>query len=96
MGSQKMKDPKGPKEDLAQQEDEGIHQHNPQTPPSVQGEEEISGTSPSPTSDDDTDQMIKEVSGDEPKPGQTIGDIVNEDEKARHGLTPQEEEAEED
>lgn len=61
-------------------QDEGQHTHDPATPPSVQDDEDIN----SPTSDDDVGQMVEEVAGEEPKPGETFTDIVNRAEQARH------------
>lgn len=77
------KDPRpGPLEDR-----EGDHEsivHNPTKSPAVQGEEEVAGGSASVPTGQSSDELIKEISGDEPKPGQTIADIVNKDEKERH------------
>lgn len=60
--------------------DEGQHTHDPKTPPSVQGDDDLE----SPTSDDDVGEMVEEVTGREPKPGETFTDIVNRAERERH------------
>lgn len=51
--------------------------------PAVQGEEEASGSAPAPTADDDVGEMVEEVTGKEPKAGETVADIVNEAERER-------------
>lgn len=61
-------------------QDEGQHSHDPKTPPSVQADEDLE----SPTSDDDVDEMVGEITGSEPKPGQTFNDLVNQAERERH------------
>lgn len=75
-------------------EQEGRHQHQPKDAPAVAGEEDVSGSAPRPDTDDDVGEMVEEVLGDEPKPGQTIGDIINEAEESRHHA-PEREEPEE-
>lgn len=69
--------------DIIKEEKEGQHGHNPSQSPAVRDEEEASGSSPGPTSDDDIDEMVKEVAGREPEPGETFTDIVNKAEESR-------------
>lgn len=64
--------------------DEGRHTHNPVDSPADQGEEDIGGSAPGVTSDDDVLDSVEEVTGEEPKPGETIADIVNKAEEERH------------
>lgn len=63
--------------------EEGQHQHDPNQPPAVTGEEEASGSAPAPTSDDDTGEMMEEVTGEEPTHGETLADIINQAEEER-------------
>lgn len=64
-------------------EEEGVHQHGPQSSPNVQGEGEASGSAPDVTSDDDVLKTVEETLGQEPKPGETIADIINKSEEER-------------
>lgn len=66
-----------------EEEEEGKHKHEPDESPAVAGEEEASGSAPAPTSDDDVGKMVEEVTGQEPKPGETVADIVNQAERER-------------
>lgn len=67
-----------------QDEDHNSIVHDPTDSPAIQGEEEpAGGSTPVPTGQS-TDDMMEEISGDKPMPGETIGDIVNKDEKERH------------
>jgi hypothetical protein len=58
----------------------------------VYGDETISGSSPRPSSDDDVEQGMENVTGQEPARDETIADAVNEEEEERHGLEPQKKE----
>lgn len=71
--------------DIIKEEDEGRHEHNPSQSPAVQDEEEASGSSPSPTADDDIDKMVEEVTGQKPESGKTFNEIINEAEAGRRG-----------
>lgn len=46
------------------------------------GSGDIGGTAPDPEADDDVDEVYKETFGNEPR-DKTIGEEINEDEKAR-------------
>src|SRR3989338_6091277 len=87
------KDPRpGPLEDQEGDHDSTVH--NPTKSPAVQGEEEPAGGSTPVPSGQSTDDMMEEVTGVEPKKGQTIADIINKEEKERHRPQKTEEEKE--
>lgn len=65
-------------------DEEGVHHHPETESPATRGEQEIGGSEEEPTSDDDVNDMMEDVLGDEPEHGQTIADIVNEAERERH------------
>lgn len=71
--------------DIIQEEGEGKHEHSPSQSPAVRDEEEASGSSPGPTSDDDIDKMVEEVTGQEPEQGKTFNEMVDEAEADRRG-----------
>lgn len=78
-----------------QDEDEGRDKYDPSESPSDIGEQSAGGSAPKVTSDDDVDDMVEEVTGQEPKIGQTFSDMVNEAERARHFGNPDEDNEEE-
>ncbi len=81
---------------IDQADDKNLEEQEKQlVSPTEAGEESVSGSSPSPSSDDDVGEMYKQVFGHEPKPGETIADEVEEAEKARRGIEPHEEEEQE-
>ena len=56
----------------------------PEDSPSDTGEQSpVGGSTPVPTGES-TDEMMEDVTGEEPLPGQTIADIVNKAERDRH------------
>jgi hypothetical protein len=61
------------------------------------GDATISGTAPDPSSDDDVDEVVKEVTGEKPEQFEPVGiaEEVDEDEKALHTKPEGEEESEE-
>ncbi|MBI4029431.1 MAG: hypothetical protein HY376_03630 [Candidatus Blackburnbacteria bacterium] len=63
--------------------EEGVDDHVPTQSPEESGEEEIGGTTSIPTMDDDTGEMVKKVTGEEPKREETLADIINRHEKDR-------------
>lgn len=80
------------------QEDEQIErsEDDETESPNVQGEESASGSASKPSSDDDVGEMMEEVTGSEPKPGQTLAEQVDEAERARRGMPPKEDEEQEE
>lgn len=61
------------------QEGRHAHVHNPAESPSTQGEEDIGGSAPDPTVDDDVERMVEEVTGRKPKLGQTFSDLISQE-----------------
>jgi hypothetical protein len=59
---------------------------------SLDGEESVSGSAPSVTSDDDVDEMVENVFGNQPIPGEpfTMDDEIISDEMRRRGMDPAE------
>lgn len=56
------------------------------------GDEGIGSGSPSPDTDDDTEEMMEEVAGHKPKRGDTVAHEVEEAEESRRGVEPHEDE----
>lgn len=97
---QKKKKPSKPttQEIEAAEDQEGKHWHDPLRSPSYEGEGEMGGSAPEPTSDDDTGEALGEAIGNEPKEGEpfSIAEEVEKDEKSRRGMIPPEPEEEEE
>lgn len=53
--------------------DQGNHNQNPKTAPSVHDEDVLEN----PESDDDVDEMVEEIIGRQPKQGETFNDMIN-------------------
>lgn len=61
------------------------------------GDSTISGTAPDPSSDDDVDEVVEEVTGEKPEEFEPVGiaEEIDKDEKARHTKPDETEESEE-
>ena len=65
-------------------------EHSPTQSPAVSGEEDTSGTTPLPTSDDNVDEIVESFTGEELKFEELPSDMVNEAERNRR-IGPDEE-----
>ncbi len=74
-------------DDIQKQHDVLIPEKDERTQEEI-GEESALGSSPVPTSDDDTGEVLEGVIGNEPEPGKpfTIAKEVEKDEKARRDV----------
>jgi hypothetical protein len=69
---------------VLEKDDEGRSGKDPAASPAVQDEESASGSAPDVRSDDDVGEMVRQIAGREPEPGETLADIINEAEKELH------------
>lgn len=75
---------------MARQKPEEIKKELQKQEDEVYGDETWGGSNPRPSSDDDVEEELKEVTGDEPIEGEpySISDAVNEDTPGSTSYTP--------